>query len=91
MIYLKIFENISNMIKNKCNGELIYKENISKLKKNNKQKQKKGFNVYMHQQYWLIQFIEKMITIILKRFWKNFILLKTFVVTLIKNIMVKNV
>ena len=51
MIYMEIFGNISNMIKNKCNGELIYKENISKLKKNNKQKQKKGFNVYMHQQY----------------------------------------
>ena len=33
MIYLKIFENVSNMIKNKCNGELIYKEKYLKAEK----------------------------------------------------------
>ena len=37
---------------------------------------KKAHNVFVHQQYWLIQFIEKIKTIILQRFQKNVLLKK---------------
>ena len=64
---MKILEEISNIIKHKLNGELI--DNKKYLKTKIISTQKKPFNVLIYQSYWLIQFIEKMKTIIIK--WRR--------------------
>ena len=59
----KIWEKVSNIIKKDFNSELVYNKRYLKAKKT---RQKKDFIVTVHEQYWLIQFIEKMKTIIRK-------------------------
>ena len=61
--YNKIWEKVSNIIKKDFNSELVYNKRYLKAKKT---RQKKDFIVTVHEQYWLIQFIEKMKTIIRK-------------------------
>ena len=61
--YNKIWEKVSNIIKKDFNSELVYNKRYLKAKKT---RQKKDFIVTVHEQYWLIQFIEKMKTIIQK-------------------------
>ena len=63
--YMEILEKVSNIIKNKFNSDLIYSKKYLKAEK---KIENEVFNVYMHQQYLLIKFIEKMKTIILKCF-----------------------
>ena len=55
---MEILEKVRNIIKNKFNSEAKYSEKYLKSKEKTTKKQK-AFNVCMHQQYWLIQFIEK--------------------------------
>ena len=61
--YNKIWDKVSNIIKKDFNSELVYNKRYLKAKKT---RQKKDFIVTVHEQYWLIQFIEKMKTIIRK-------------------------
>ena len=68
--YMTVWEKVSNIIE-KINSELIYNKKYL-----TDPTHKKAFNIFIYQLYYLIQFIEKMETIIRTCFLKH--LFKTF-------------